>query len=294
MPRRYHEKQSTPNAISFFNSTISLTTSSAVSTLYTRTRSDRFSRARRILDTSKVRDQYKKSVRHAAKRLFFGLSTASATGMRLDRPRRGLLALTVFLLFYPLRLVAQPGELCSDTDFSIVFAEDWKPVEVTQPGVICAFRSGNGFPTFNVIRIPGPYPEASLSLAAQGSRLVESYKTAGITDTQLSCIENRNVNGIPLVIAAFTYSNQGSAMSSRIAIASSNEWHYLATEVQSSSGGGLSCETKGTVLEGLKLQTKPTDLKSQRDMPLTTIGLIVGLLILVFGTLHYRKRLTRR
>lgn len=110
----------------------------------------------------------------------------------------------------PARAAPEPTLCSSASGITIPLPDSWESVPVSQPGLLCAFRSKNGgFPTLNVVEEPNKQPEIRPGVMARESSIRNAYHLVGLTDAQFQDSHIEPLGNQESFQTTVRYMNQG-------------------------------------------------------------------------------------
>ncbi len=174
----------------------------------------------------------------------------------------------------------------------------WQEVQVSQPGVLCAFRNKNtGFPTLNVIEEPTRNGAIVPGVTARESSIRDAYHMVGLTDATLRDSRLEPLGMSESFHTTVHYTSQGVPMEVLVMQVQRPDRTYTFSIVSRADGDqGAAKELvsilRGVSIEGVTDTEVPLLAPTGRPPSTATILVLIALLgtsLLLFGLRSARR-----
>lgn len=194
---------------------------------------------------------------------------------------------STLLYFFSFANLASGQQVLTLERFTIEAAPQYEVV--THPSAALVLRhKTQGFPTFNVVFSPGPWPYFRLDRNQQAEKVLDQYRGIGLTDVTLIEANDALIAGSPALKVTVNYHLHEASMYSEVWLLSLPGEHLIFTAVYKESLNSGARDEIANMLSTVKLANKSEDTKAKLDAhevrwPLLAIVLALAVIAFLFG-----------
>jgi len=182
------------------------------------------------------------------------------------QPKTLLVLLTMAAVYVRSASAAPEDFVSPDHLFSLSYPAEFtssKTTDLAEKSEIALLlrHAQEGYPTFNVLVQPTAYDASGVSLAAQTSRVLESYRLVGITDARILHSALTSLAARQAFSAEIAYRNQGQEFISSLWIVPAGDRHLILTFVDYAANFAAHKYLRDQIVNSLAVFDRPTPPK---------------------------------